>query len=420
MDAKEYALVCAMKQKNEGMRMIAVGDDDQNIFAFRGADSGFMKKLIDGEDARMIEMTDNYRSDRQIVAFANSFVQTISGRMKKTAIHAVSSENGKVCLFSYTGGHLETPLVDDLSRSDQAASRCVLTTTNEEAARVTGLLNRKGIRASLIQSNEGFDLYNLAEIRYFLSRLRNSGSVIETEDWERARCELAQTYEESTMLPLCLNMIDTFGKLNRIRYRSDWETFLHESGMEDFGPTDEQAVTVSTMHKAKGREFDQVYLMLNNYDLSTDEAKRNVYVAITRARHELRIHTNNRILAGMSGCTAEVTKVKDTFGLPEEILLSLTHRDVALGFFKDRQIEVRGMRCGEELIWKDRMLWPEENADKAAVRLSAACQERVKRLEAKGYRITSARIRAMVFWNPDDDNPGEIMILLPDLVLSRL
>ncbi len=41
--------------------------------------------------------------------------------------------------------------------------------------------------------------------------------------------------------------------------------------MEDFsdGPDDE--VVVATMHKAKGREFDHVFLLLDNFDLITDE-----------------------------------------------------------------------------------------------------------------------------------------------------
>ena len=38
----EYALVTALMTRNEEMRVIAVGDDDQNIYEFRGSDSDYM------------------------------------------------------------------------------------------------------------------------------------------------------------------------------------------------------------------------------------------------------------------------------------------------------------------------------------------------------------------------------------------
>ena len=419
MDAKEYALVCALRQKNENLRIIAVGDDDQNIFAFRGSDSQYMKKLIEGDGSRQIEMTDNYRSDRQIIEFANTFAQTIGQRMKKKPIRAVGDKDGEVKLFSYTGSHLEIPLVQDIINAPEDGSRCVLTSTNEEAARITGLLNRKGIKATLIQSSDGFDLHSLAEIRYFLARLGTGTTVIDPEDWERARTELECTYGESTMLPLCLKMIDVFEKTNRSLYRSDWESFLHESKLEDFDQDAKQVVTVSTMHKAKGREYDQVWIMLAGYDLSTDEAKRTVYVAITRAKHRLHIHTNSRFFNGMNQQTSGFMKDNERYNLPEEMMLPLTHRDVKLSFFRDRQPEIRSMRCGEELIWKERKLWPIVDSGKAVVQLSDACMGRIERLENRGYQITSAKIRSMVFWNPDDDYPGEIMIILPELILTR-
>src|SRR5690606_16871705 len=37
MDAFEYELIKVLMDKNEEMRVIAVGDDDQNIYEFRGA-----------------------------------------------------------------------------------------------------------------------------------------------------------------------------------------------------------------------------------------------------------------------------------------------------------------------------------------------------------------------------------------------
>ena len=62
---------------NEEMRVIAVGDDDQNIYEFRGSDAGYMFRLTQEPGSRFVEMTENYRSARHVVAFANEFVKTI-------------------------------------------------------------------------------------------------------------------------------------------------------------------------------------------------------------------------------------------------------------------------------------------------------------------------------------------------------
>ena len=70
MDENEYRLVEILMEKNEDMRVIAVGDDDQNIFRFRGSDSKYLKNMITKHDARQYMLTDNYRSCKSIVNFA--------------------------------------------------------------------------------------------------------------------------------------------------------------------------------------------------------------------------------------------------------------------------------------------------------------------------------------------------------------
>nr|WP_018360598.1 UvrD-helicase domain-containing protein [Porphyromonas macacae] len=46
MDADEFSLIKTLMEQNEEMRVIAVGDDDQNIYEFRGANS---KLLVSGK-----------------------------------------------------------------------------------------------------------------------------------------------------------------------------------------------------------------------------------------------------------------------------------------------------------------------------------------------------------------------------------
>jgi len=45
MGESEYALVRALMNSNDGMKVIAVGDDDQNIYEWRGSSSEFLGEL---------------------------------------------------------------------------------------------------------------------------------------------------------------------------------------------------------------------------------------------------------------------------------------------------------------------------------------------------------------------------------------
>jgi len=72
MNGDEYDLVKALMEVNEEMKVILVGDDDQNIYGFRNADSRHMQSLITEHNAVKYELTENYRSKPEIVQFANS------------------------------------------------------------------------------------------------------------------------------------------------------------------------------------------------------------------------------------------------------------------------------------------------------------------------------------------------------------
>ena len=84
MDADEFALINALMEQNEEMRVIAVGDDDQNIYEFRGASSKYLKSLIVEKQAVMYELVENYRSKGNLIDFTNQFLQVIPNRLKHT------------------------------------------------------------------------------------------------------------------------------------------------------------------------------------------------------------------------------------------------------------------------------------------------------------------------------------------------
>src|SRR5690606_12106147 len=98
MDEDEFNLISALMEQNEEMRVIAVGDDDQNIYGFRGASSKYLEQFIRVNRAIKHELVENYRSKGNLVEFTNQFVKQIRNRLKDTPIMAKQTDNGKIKL----------------------------------------------------------------------------------------------------------------------------------------------------------------------------------------------------------------------------------------------------------------------------------------------------------------------------------
>ncbi|MCA9346717.1 ATP-dependent helicase [Candidatus Saccharibacteria bacterium] len=64
--------------------IMAVGDDDQAIFAFQGANVGNMQDFLDSfTDVKVINLTDNYRSHKDILHVAHNISEQIEDRLHK-------------------------------------------------------------------------------------------------------------------------------------------------------------------------------------------------------------------------------------------------------------------------------------------------------------------------------------------------
>ncbi len=206
------------------MRVIAVGDDDQNIYEFRGASAKYMAQFIKEKKAAKRELIINFRSKNNLVEFTNQFVKRIRHRLKETPIIAKDNENGNIKLVRYQSGNLIVPLVNDILDTGLSGNTCVLTKTNDEALQITGLLLNNRMKAKLIQTNDGFSLYHLAEVRYFLSQLKLGEGIyrIADEVWANAQRDLSNRFGQSNKLEICKNLIKAFEVANpKVKYKSD-------------------------------------------------------------------------------------------------------------------------------------------------------------------------------------------------------
>lgn len=312
------------------------------------------------------------------------------------------------------------PLVDELLRNRHAGTSCVLTQTNDEAVILTGLLRKEGVPCKLIQSMDGFRFWNLSEMRYFLRYLdkRVTTPVIPGELWEEAKRATSKTYARSQNMDLVKRCFEQFEHLNQTKYISDFKEFVFESSMEDFCDVSGSEVVVSTIHKAKGREFDDVYMLLTDNYIKNAELKRRYYVGITRAKNRLFIHTNGHCFDRL---TADRHDRDDrSYTLPEEIVLQLSHRDVYLEFFKGIKREVLALQSGDRLQYRDFTLYTEKT-DLPVAKLSVRMQKTLNDWFAKGYRVKSATVSFIVAWKPKDapKEEPETAVLLADLTLTR-
>lgn len=358
---------------------------------------------------------------KSIVALANSFAKTIQDRMKLAPVEAVREDCGIVRITHHHEKHMETAVVNEVISTQGNSQCCILTNTNDEALRLLGLLTKSGIRAKLIQSLDGFRLYNLVEVRYFLKKIDAGlkSPVISNDLWNRAKEHLFDAYAGSPCLEICGNLIRDFEETNPTKYRTDLEEFIRESNYEDFYPDDHEIVFISTIHKAKGREFDTVYMMLDGNTVATDEEKRKLYVGMTRAKNALYIHCNTELFSAIAIPEIEYIEDQNCYEEPTELTLQLTHRDVVLDFFKGKKELLLKLRSGMALSLIDCYLLAKLNGKTVRIaKLSKACKDRIESLLSKGYCPVSAEIRFIVAWKKEGD-ADETPVVLPDIHFQK-
>lgn len=435
MDSDEFELVKALMERNEDMRVIAVGDDDQNIYEFRGSDSKHLIELLQMPEAKKYELVENYRSSKMVVGFANQFVKLLPDRIKSEEIRAVKEQVGQVMIINVKSS-LEMSAIKVLQKTwekegDKTAA--VLTTTNEQAYLIATLLNQQGMHARLIQSTEGFSLVNLAEVRYFMDLLKKDNPVISDETWNQAWESLKRTFARSSNLEACLNLFGQFEKENHKKYYTDLEAFLQEVHFEDFCSCNKGEICVSTIHKAKGREFDQVYMLVSGYKQLTDQQRRSIYVGITRSKNDLYVFHNTTYFEELrKGSTAINVKWYGdsvSYPEPEEIELPLTHKDIWLGFFKakSRMALIEELQSGDELMVREEQIGERRTLlfqakiqgqwQKVAC-ASKSFYQTLCRHKEKGYFPCEAKVQFVVGWR-EKDSDKEYDVILPVLKLKK-
>ncbi len=87
IDEDEYAFIRALagadlQQDRKRPTLMAVGDDDQSIYGFKGANVTFIRRFCQDYEAKEHQLLENYRSSAHIIAASNQLIATNRDRMK--------------------------------------------------------------------------------------------------------------------------------------------------------------------------------------------------------------------------------------------------------------------------------------------------------------------------------------------------
>ncbi len=321
IDAGQYELVSALagrteKERDARLTIMAVGDDDQNIYGFRGAGVEFIRRFQQDYRATVHSLVENYRSTGHIIAAANALIRENRHRMKDdhpiVIDRARSREpaggrlarvdqvgRGRVVCLQVAGlqqqpAHLVAEL-RRLAALDPAwdwSTCAVLTRTWQVADQARWALEQDGIGLRRFFPPEARPpLTRVREVQAFVHDLRQLGKVplrgqVLRQDLDR---RLAADPENPWLLFLA-DLVEQF--LLEVGEEPLPAEFLREFLFESLQEIRQEGsigrgVFVGTVHSAKGMEFEHVFVLEGGWQAATEEERRLYYVAMTRARASL-------------------------------------------------------------------------------------------------------------------------------------
>lgn len=326
IDRDQYQLISAIAGRTLGdpdskLSLLAVGDDDQNIYTFRGANVDFIRRFQSDYQAKTFYLVENYRSSAHIIAAANCLIAHNSDRMKiENAIRINKGRErlptggswkdldpvgqGRVQLLKVTNAaHQAIALVDELLRLKQRNpslnwSECaVFARTRDELAPIRALCEHRGIPITWgIDKDKTPPLYRIREICQLITELKaRHDELLTTMDLAGIIDGLAEEQANpwwDLLRGIIQDLQDEVGGNTQLptSYFTEYvyEALAEQRREQSVG----SGVFLSTVHSAKGMEFSHVFVPGGSWTQGKnkreqEEERRVYYVAMTRAKETL-------------------------------------------------------------------------------------------------------------------------------------
>lgn len=287
--------------------LCVVGDVSQTIYSFAGASSAYLLDFPrEYPHATAVRLVNCYRCTGPIVSHANALV---AGKPGALSLRAVDREGPEPQLLSHADDVAEAEAVADAVRAAIASGTspqgiAVLFRVNAQSAELERAFAERGIPVSMRGSERFFDR---GEVREAVTRLRGAArggsvgpagqearAVLAIMGWSAAPPDSAGAVRERwESLDALVTLADELPE------GSDLTALVAELDRREgaqHAPA-ANAVTLASLHAAKGLEWDAVFIIGCSEGLmplshakteaEVEEERRLLYVGVTRARRLL-------------------------------------------------------------------------------------------------------------------------------------
>lgn len=271
------ALVRAMLQP--GGRVVAVGDRHQAIYGFTGADSDALDLIAQDFNCIRMPLTTTYRCPRAVVEFAQQWVSHITC--------AATAPEGRVSTITYA---------DLLEGYDLDGSDAILCRNTKPLVSLAFKLIRQGVACKVEGRDIGKGLIALATRWKRVKTLH--GLEVNLGEYQEREIAKALAKKQETKAQAVEDQCDTLRVIIascRAKRQDSIEAVTNAIDTM-FADNIRGILTLSTIHKSKGREWPRVFFLDRKGTLPSPYARQQwqleqennlCYVAATRAMETL-------------------------------------------------------------------------------------------------------------------------------------
>lgn len=314
-------LIAGLQESEDKSRTVqtnicVIGDDDQNIYEWRGTSTDYIQSFQSEYRAKQFLLTENYRSTEPIIAASNRLIQNNSDRLKRSGDEQVRIDNERA---GEDGLEVQSLKFEDDNYQAEYIKRQVekwITSDGVKPGEIAILARNwqhMDKARALLERRSGIPTYSLKgeDVKLICNRVtqllitaleKKPDLILSKEESVKARFEnFFEKNNRSISEPTVKSLIKIAEDIDKERGYgsenlstqiavSEIITSIYEFNESPDIAIDPDAVLVTSCHGAKGLEFKYVILIADGFAYRQDKIeseRRLFYVAMTRAKEKL-------------------------------------------------------------------------------------------------------------------------------------